>query len=174
MCTPLLMSHVSTKGDVMSFEALSLKKPLLKAILEKGYESPSPIQEAAIPLLIQVKHVVFWTFQFILMMIIGLMLYTFLEESYIAVASYIFFTISRESSYPLLDTMIVRATPSKVKATVLSSFGQLDAIGQLISGAMMVFVMSLVGLQGMYVFTAGLLLVPLILTTRVKGIDHIK
>ena len=57
MCTPLLMSHVSTKGDVMSFEALSLKKPLLKAILEKGYESPSPIQEAAIPLLIQGKDV---------------------------------------------------------------------------------------------------------------------
>ena len=122
----------------------------------------------------QGRHIVFWTFQFILMMIIGLMLYAFLEESYIAVASYIFFTISRESSYPLLDTMIVRATPSKVKATVLSGFGQLDAIGQLISGAMMVFVISLVGLQGMYVFTAGLLLVPLIMTTRVKEIDYIK
>jgi ATP-dependent RNA helicase RhlE len=51
------MYHVSTLGEYMSFESLSLKKPLLKAILEKGYETPSPIQEAAIPLLIQGKDV---------------------------------------------------------------------------------------------------------------------
>lgn len=51
------MSHVSTKGDSMSFELLALKKPLLKAIKEKGYEDPSPIQKEAIPLLIEGKDV---------------------------------------------------------------------------------------------------------------------
>lgn len=51
------MHHDSTQGERMTFESLELKKPLLKAILEKGYESPSPIQKQAIPLLIQGKDV---------------------------------------------------------------------------------------------------------------------
>ena len=41
----------------MTFESLELKKPLLKAILEKGYDTPSPIQKEAIPLLIRGKDV---------------------------------------------------------------------------------------------------------------------
>jgi DHA3 family tetracycline resistance protein-like MFS transporter len=119
------------------------------------------------------QHIVLLTFQLIFMMIIGLLLYAFLGSSYLAVSSYIFFMISREASYPILDTLIVRATPSKVKATVLSGFGQLDAIGQLVSGVMMVAVISIVGLQGMYVFTAGLLVIPLMMTVKLRGIHHI-
>jgi ATP-dependent RNA helicase RhlE len=41
----------------MTFESLELKKPLLKAILEQGYDTPSPIQKEAIPLLIRGKDV---------------------------------------------------------------------------------------------------------------------
>lgn len=41
----------------MSFENLGLCKPLLKAIKDQGYTQPSPIQEKAIPLILQKKDV---------------------------------------------------------------------------------------------------------------------
>jgi ATP-dependent RNA helicase RhlE len=37
---------------IMSFDSLGLSEPLLKAVLEKGYDKPSPIQEQAIPAII--------------------------------------------------------------------------------------------------------------------------
>lgn len=41
----------------MSFEKLGLSKPLLRAISDKGYTEPSPIQEKAIPVVLQRKDV---------------------------------------------------------------------------------------------------------------------
>lgn len=41
----------------MSFESLGLSKALLKAIQEKGYTTPSPIQEKAIPYILEGKDV---------------------------------------------------------------------------------------------------------------------
>ena len=41
----------------MSFEKLGLSKPLLKAIKDQGYKTPSPIQEKAIPLILEKKDV---------------------------------------------------------------------------------------------------------------------
>lgn len=41
----------------MSFEKLGLSKPLLRAITEKGYSEPSPIQEKAIPVVLNRKDV---------------------------------------------------------------------------------------------------------------------
>ncbi|MFT7490660.1 MAG: ATP-dependent RNA helicase RhlE [Pseudohongiellaceae bacterium] len=41
----------------MSFDSLGLSEPLLKAVLEKGYDKPSPIQEQAIPAIISGKDV---------------------------------------------------------------------------------------------------------------------
>lgn len=116
-------------------------------------------------------HVVIWAMNFTMMMVVGILLFAFLPFEYLAVVAYMFFTINREASYPLLDTILVRSTPSKIKATVLSGFGQLDAIGQLLSGAMMVGVTLLVGLEGMYLFTALLLLVPVFLFPFVKNVQ---
>jgi len=39
----------------MSFEKLGLSKPLLKAVKEQGYTKPTPIQEQAIPVILQKK-----------------------------------------------------------------------------------------------------------------------
>ena len=39
----------------MDFEKLALKQPLLRAIREAGYSKPTPIQEKAIPVLLQKK-----------------------------------------------------------------------------------------------------------------------
>ncbi|MDW7692186.1 DEAD/DEAH box helicase [Flammeovirgaceae bacterium SG7u.111] len=41
----------------MSFNNLGLSEPLLKAVSEKGYTTPSPIQEKAIPLILEGKDV---------------------------------------------------------------------------------------------------------------------
>ena len=41
----------------MSFEKLGLSKPLLRAIADKGYSEPSPIQEKAIPVVLNRKDV---------------------------------------------------------------------------------------------------------------------
>ncbi|QMS84680.1 MFS transporter [Candidatus Xianfuyuplasma coldseepsis] len=108
-------------------------------------------------------HVVLWALNFTIMMIVGIVLFAFLPFEYIAVVSFMFFTINREATYPLLNTILIRSTPSRIKATVLSGFGQLDAIGQLLSGALMVGATFLVGIEGMYLFTALLLLVPALL-----------
>lgn len=107
------------------------------------------------------KHVILWALQFTSMMVIGILIFAFINQPYIALFGFLFFSFSREATYPLLDTILVKHTPSHVKATVLSTFGQLDAIGQLLSGAIMVGISVTFGLQNMYVFTALLLLVPL-------------
>jgi ATP-dependent RNA helicase RhlE len=41
----------------MSFISLGLSEPLLKAVAKKGYEQPSPIQEKAIPVILERKDV---------------------------------------------------------------------------------------------------------------------
>jgi len=45
--TALLQDVTNTKG--IEFEQFCLKRDLLKGIFEKGWEHPSPIQEASIP-----------------------------------------------------------------------------------------------------------------------------
>jgi ATP-dependent RNA helicase RhlE len=41
----------------MTFEKLGLSSPLLKAIKEQGYDTPTPIQEKAIPVILQKKDI---------------------------------------------------------------------------------------------------------------------
>lgn len=46
-----------TKQFIMSFDSLGLTAPLLKAVQKKGYSEASPIQQKAIPLILQGKDV---------------------------------------------------------------------------------------------------------------------
>mgnify|MGYP000594932962 FL=1 len=41
--------HFMDNRRTMTFNELNLSAPLLRAVAEAGYESPSPIQAAAIP-----------------------------------------------------------------------------------------------------------------------------
>jgi len=41
----------------MHFDSLNLSEPILKAVLAKGYTEPSPIQEQAIPAVLEGKDV---------------------------------------------------------------------------------------------------------------------
>ncbi|MBL1278284.1 MAG: DEAD/DEAH box helicase, partial [Ectothiorhodospiraceae bacterium] len=47
-----------TTDTVTTFEQLALKTPLLKALNDVGYESPSPIQAATIPLLLDGRDII--------------------------------------------------------------------------------------------------------------------
>ncbi len=116
-------------------------------------------------------HIVLWALNFTLMMSIGVFVFSIMIDPYIALFGYIFFSINREGSYPLLDTILLRSTPSSIKATVLSGFGQLDAIGQLLSGGIMVFISVIFGLKIMLIFTGVLLLVPVVMFTLIKEGD---
>jgi DHA3 family tetracycline resistance protein-like MFS transporter len=117
-------------------------------------------------------HIYIWAFNFTLMMILGIIGFAYLPNIYFALSGFIFFSISRGGTYPLLNAILVNNTPSKVKATVLSSFGQLDAIGQLLSGGLMVVLALWFKVSELYLVTALLLVVPLVLFTRLKN-NHI-
>ena len=45
--------HTSNKSTYMNFEQLGLIKPILRALGDEGYQSPTPIQEKAIPHLLK-------------------------------------------------------------------------------------------------------------------------
>ncbi len=45
------------KRDSMSFDGLGLSPALVNAVLEKGYEAPTPIQSQAIPAIIEGRDV---------------------------------------------------------------------------------------------------------------------
>jgi len=52
-----LVKNTLVKATPISFSSLGLSAPILKAVAEEGYETPSPIQAKAIPLLIMGKDV---------------------------------------------------------------------------------------------------------------------
>ena len=51
------MLEATINAGVMTFDKLGLSEPLLRAVREKGYTEPSPIQEKAIPLILKRKDV---------------------------------------------------------------------------------------------------------------------
>jgi len=53
----LKLNHANANRKKMSFEKLGLNAHLLKAIKEQGYETPTPIQEQAIPIILQRKDI---------------------------------------------------------------------------------------------------------------------
>lgn len=118
-------------------------------------------------------HIYIWTMNLTLMMIIGILLFAFLGNAYLALFGFIFFSLSRGGTYPLLNTILLKNTPSNIKATVLSSFGQLDAIGQLLSGGLMVLISLGFAIKELYLVTAMLLLVPVLLFIRLKRMHYV-
>ena len=114
------------------------------------------------------KHISAWLFVFTATMMMGILLFGFLPYPYLAVGGFLIFHTAREASEPLLDMMIIQNTPSKIKATVLSTFGQIDAIGQIVSGVIMVIIGLTLPINILYLITAMLLIVPLILLPKTK------
>jgi DHA3 family tetracycline resistance protein-like MFS transporter len=118
------------------------------------------------------RHVALWASNLTGLMVIGILVFAFVNNPYLAVFGFLFFSFSREGTYPLLNAILIRHIPSKIKATVLSSFGQLDAIGQLFSGAVMVGVSLWVGLANMYMVSALLLVIPFIALFKISRLSE--
>lgn len=49
----LLLDEKETDDNIATFDSLSLSKQVLKAIKDQGFESPTPIQEKAIPVMLE-------------------------------------------------------------------------------------------------------------------------
>ncbi|QWC00266.1 MFS transporter [Mycoplasmatota bacterium] len=107
-------------------------------------------------------YIYLWAFNLTLMMVIGILLFAYMPYAYFALFGFIFFSVAREGTYPLLNTILLKNSPSNIKATVLSSFGQLDAIGQLLSGGLMVLMSLWLNIKGVYLVTALLLMIPIL------------
>ncbi|MFN2118418.1 MAG: MFS transporter [Candidatus Promineifilaceae bacterium] len=83
----------------------------------------------------------------------------------LAMASYSTVAITRRTLQPLYSAWINRGIPSAVRATVLSTFGQMDAIGQIAGGPAVGLIANRFGMRAALVL-AGLMLSPVLLLYR--------
>lgn len=115
------------------------------------------------------QHVIIkWLMTFTILMMIGILLFGLLPQPYLAVGGFLIFHAAREASSPLLDTVLLTHTPSKIKATTLSTFGQIDAIGQILSGLLMVVIGLTLDIKFIYIATAALLIVPVFAFAKIR------
>ena len=103
-----------------------------------------------------------------MIMIGGLLIFTYLEQAYIAVSGFIVFQIVREAKSPLIELIQVRETPIAIKATVLSTMSQTDAIGQLISGPLMAYITFQYSMQSAFLIATLIIAVVLVFLVRLK------
>jgi DHA3 family tetracycline resistance protein-like MFS transporter len=83
----------------------------------------------------------------------------------LAAASYGTVTVTRRTLQPLYSAWINRGIPSSVRATVLSTFGQMDAVGQIVGGPAVGLLANQFGMRAALVL-AGLMLSPVLLLYR--------
>lgn len=113
-------------------------------------------------------HMISWLMTFTILMMTGILLFGLLPQPYLAVGGFLIFHAAREASSPLLDTVLLTHTPSKIKATTLSTFGQIDAIGQILSGLLMVVIGLTLDIKFIYIATAALLIVPVFAFAKIR------
>ena len=95
----------------------------------------------------------------------GLVVFGLARNFPLALASYGTLNTVRRTSQPLFGAWTNRGIPSAVRATVLSTFGQMDAIGQVIGGPLIGIMANQFGLRAALV-AAGLILSPVLLLYR--------
>lgn len=110
----------------------------------------------------EAHHVNAWLTLLFFLMALGVFSFGYFRVPTLALLGFVIFHAARASSEPILLNLMIENSPASVKATVLSSFGQLDAIGQLASGALMVSIGAFFPLPVLYTVTAIILLIPLI------------
>ena len=95
----------------------------------------------------------------------GLVIFGLAGNFPLGAASYGTVAIARRTYQPLYSAWTNRGIPSSVRATVLSTFAQMDAIGQLIGGPAVGVIANQFGLQAALVIS-GVLLSPVLLLYR--------
>ncbi len=99
-----------------------------------------------------------WFFVLVLLMSFGLIVFAFMNNAYIAMIGFFFFRMTRQGLDPLYTSIQAREIPSSIKATVMSTFGQIDGIGQIASGILMTALAFVLGTKAILSATALILL----------------
>lgn len=102
-----------------------------------------------------------WFFYLILMMSIGLLIFAYMINPYYSLLGFFFFRMTRQGIDPLYTSIQAREVLSNIKATVMSTFGQIDAIGQIFSGIIMTTLAFLLGTKAILTVTALILMMVL-------------
>lgn len=100
-----------------------------------------------------------WFFILLIFMSVGLLIFAYIPQAYIAMLGFFFFRMTRQGLDPLYTSIQAREIPSHIKATVMSTFGQIDGIGQIASGLLMTTLALLLGTKSILTVTALILLV---------------
>jgi MFS transporter, DHA3 family, tetracycline resistance protein len=79
-----------------------------------------------------------------------------------AFSAYLIFYILRITNGPIYRAWLNENIESRVRATVLSTYGQIDALGQIMSGPIIGFIALKFGL-GLSIVTSGLILAPVVM-----------
>jgi MFS transporter, DHA3 family, tetracycline resistance protein len=93
----------------------------------------------------------------VILMTVGVVMFAFSGSALYGVAGIVIYRMFRAGLEPLYASMIVRRISSFDKATVMSTFAQLDSVGQLMSGALMASVSILYGVTPTLVLSAVIL-----------------
>jgi len=96
---------------------------------------------------------------------VGLILFGIAKHMPLALLSFSAIAVARATLHPLYSAWVNRGIPSAVRATVLSTFGQMDAIGQVIGGPLLGVIANNAGMPSAFI-AAGLLLSPVLLLYR--------
>ncbi|MCF7932570.1 MAG: MFS transporter [Acholeplasmataceae bacterium] len=92
-----------------------------------------------------------------LMMTIGIIMFTWSQIAIMGVLGIVFYRMFRAGLEPLYNAVIAKEVKSGEKATVMSTFAQIDSIGQLFSGALMATTSVLLEVQATLVLAAVIL-----------------
>jgi len=95
----------------------------------------------------------------------GLMLFGLASGFSMALLSYSTVAVVRKTMQPLYSAWINRGIPTQVRATVLSTYGQMDAVGQILGGPVVGVAANRFGLRAAIVL-AGILLTPVLALYR--------
>ncbi len=92
-------------------------------------------------------------------MVIGLIIFGVSQSFAVAAIAFVVLSVARSASHPVFSAWTNRGLDSKVRATVLSTIGQMDAIGQVVGGPPMGALATRYGLRAAMV-AVGLLYAP--------------
>lgn len=95
------------------------------------------------------------------MMVVGIVLFGLAKNFTMAFSSYLTFYILRTTNGPIYRAWLNENIESKIRATVLSSYGQIDSLGQILSGPLI----GLIALKtniATSIVSSGLILFPVI------------
>lgn len=101
-------------------------------------------------------------------MVVAMVFFTFTANFYLAVAAMVTFNALRVVTFPLTEAWINQQIDSKVRATVLSMTGQIDALGELSGGPVLGSIGRLLSLRAALWASAATLSVTVPLYQRIR------